>query len=82
MGKYKGLLDDIKERQAGGAPAAEAAPPSPALPPGLLKRRRHRRTGASLAVPRAAKAATRSSSRPRLTSRKRCISRSRKPCLT
>lgn len=34
MGKYKGLLDDIKERQAGPVPAAEEPPPlSPALPP-------------------------------------------------
>jgi hypothetical protein len=33
MGKYKGLLDDIKERQAGTPPAAETAAPSPALPP-------------------------------------------------
>jgi hypothetical protein len=33
MGKYKGLLDDIKERQAGAPPAAETANPSPALPP-------------------------------------------------
>lgn len=31
MGKYKGLLDDIKEKQATGVP--EAAPPSPAPPP-------------------------------------------------
>ena len=31
MGKYKGLLDDIKEKQAGAAPAAtEPPPPSPA----------------------------------------------------
>jgi hypothetical protein len=29
--KYKGLLEDIKEKQAGGAPAVEEAPrPSPA----------------------------------------------------
>src|SRR5947209_1826768 len=32
MGKYKGLLNDIKEKQAGIAPAAETSPPSPALP--------------------------------------------------
>jgi hypothetical protein len=32
MGKYKGLLEDIKESQAGGAPVVEDAPPSPALP--------------------------------------------------
>jgi hypothetical protein len=32
MGKYKGLLDDIREKQAGGAEApAEASTPSPAL---------------------------------------------------
>lgn len=30
MGKYKGLLDDIKEKQAGGPAAADATPPSPA----------------------------------------------------
>ncbi|WP_422932236.1 hypothetical protein [Singulisphaera sp. PoT] len=31
MGKYKGLLDDIKEKQAAGPQAAmEATPPSPA----------------------------------------------------
>ena len=30
MGKYKGLLDDIKGRQTGDAPAAEPPPPSPA----------------------------------------------------
>lgn len=29
-GKYKGLLDDIKEKQAGVPPAAEPPPPSPA----------------------------------------------------
>lgn len=33
MGKYKGLLDDIKEKQAGGAFEADPSPPSPALPP-------------------------------------------------
>lgn len=32
MGKYKGLLEDIKEKQAGGQPAAEDVPPSPAPP--------------------------------------------------
>jgi hypothetical protein len=32
MGKYKGLLEDIKEKQAGIPPAAEDTPPSPALP--------------------------------------------------
>jgi hypothetical protein len=33
MGKYKGLLDDIKEKQSGGAPPVEDdTPPSPALP--------------------------------------------------
>lgn len=31
-GKYQGLLDDIKQQQAGAAPAEIAAPPSPALP--------------------------------------------------
>jgi hypothetical protein len=31
--KYKGLLDDIREKQAGGQPAEEASPPSPALLP-------------------------------------------------
>jgi hypothetical protein len=32
MGKYKGLLDDIKERQSGGTvPTEDAPPPSPAL---------------------------------------------------
>jgi hypothetical protein len=30
--KYKGLLDDIKGKQAGILPAAEAPPPSPAPP--------------------------------------------------
>lgn len=30
MGKYKGLLDDIKGRQTGTTPADEAPPPSPA----------------------------------------------------
>lgn len=29
-GKYKGLLDDIKEKQANPGPAIETAPPSPA----------------------------------------------------
>jgi hypothetical protein len=29
MGKYKGLLDDIREKQTGGAFAAEDIPPSP-----------------------------------------------------
>jgi hypothetical protein len=33
MGKYKGLLEDIKEKQAGALPASVTAPPSPALPP-------------------------------------------------
>ena len=34
MGKYKGLLDDIKEKQTADAPAAETAlpPPLPRLP--------------------------------------------------
>lgn len=31
-GKYKGLLDDIKEKQAGTAAPLESSPPSPALP--------------------------------------------------
>lgn len=34
MSKYKGLIEDIKEKQAGGMPPSETAPtPSPALPP-------------------------------------------------
>ena len=33
MGKYKGLLEDIREKQSGGLPAAEDTPPSPAPPP-------------------------------------------------
>jgi hypothetical protein len=32
MGKYKGLLEDIKERQAGPPAGDEPAPPSPAPP--------------------------------------------------
>jgi hypothetical protein len=38
MGKYKGLLDDIKEAQTSGATAAaEPSPPSPAPPPAATK---------------------------------------------
>lgn len=33
MGKYKGLLEDIKEKQAGNPPAEDTPPPYPALPP-------------------------------------------------
>ena len=33
MGKYKGLLEDIKEKQAGHSPPEDTSPPSPALPP-------------------------------------------------
>lgn len=32
MSKYKGLIEDIKEKQAGGMPPVETIPPSPALP--------------------------------------------------
>jgi hypothetical protein len=41
MSKYKGLIDDIKEKQAGIVPVEEASPPSPAPPsatPETLKR--------------------------------------------
>jgi hypothetical protein len=31
-GRYKGLLDDIKETQAGATPTSAEPPPSPALP--------------------------------------------------
>jgi len=38
MGKYKGLLDDIKEAQAsGGTAGTESSPPSPAPPPAAAK---------------------------------------------
>jgi hypothetical protein len=41
MGKYKGLLDDIKERQSGGgAPAEETPPPSPAPVHAPVERRK------------------------------------------
>jgi hypothetical protein len=32
-GKYKGLLDDIKEKQSGSVPLTDTADPSPAPPP-------------------------------------------------
>jgi hypothetical protein len=35
--KYKGLLDDIREKQAGTAPAEDTSPPSPAPPPAKPK---------------------------------------------
>ncbi len=33
MGKYKGLLEDIREKQTGGSPGREPPPPSPAPAP-------------------------------------------------
>ena len=40
MSKYKGLIEDIKEKQAGALPPAEISPtPSPALPPLALEAR-------------------------------------------
>lgn len=36
MSKYKGLIDDIKEKQAGGIPSAETATPSPAPRPATI----------------------------------------------
>ena len=83
MSKYKGLLEDIKEKQAGGLPADETPPPPP-LPRRRRPQNRSKKQprGESRAVPRAARAATRNSSRSRLTWKKPCISRSRKPCST
>jgi hypothetical protein len=37
-GKYKGLLDDIKEKQSSPGAAIETPPPSPAPPPAVAER--------------------------------------------